>query len=421
MNTRKEFFNSLALAFLYGVIFYAVIFVMFQRGILRQVPDSDTFAALWDGGWYRSVVERGYEYSDSTASNSAFFMLFPMVWKLTHLSGYGIAFLNIVFFAIGFGIFCTVYSFTVVEKLVLISVPSVYLCFVPYSESLSILFLSVAIWGMVKNKRYVIWIGLFFAALTRPPNTVLILAFLIAELVCSDRRSVFSSVKNYFLNYGIPTIAGLLFFTWYQYNDTGVWFAFFKQEKQWGHEFKWPTFPFSSMNGLRILWLNGVAMFLGFISLLLLIKIGIKWLIKNKVYSDKILAVTFLFFTAMLLKTVFFMPTWVTYSTNVFDIHRYVFISPFFWVFVHRYTKSGAYKPLDYLWVFLLSNAFWLLFHHYLHITYFVYFNFGTIFIMLYMLFANKKLSWPALVIFALQVFLMLDMFQTFISPALPG
>jgi hypothetical protein len=418
---RKEFFNSFMIALLFGSCFYAVVFCLQQRGMIMQVPNSDYFGSILDSGWYRSVAEKGYEFKKEP-SNTAFYMLFPLMWKWSHMSAYGVSALNILLLAAGFGLFCTIYSFTTVEKLVLLSVPSMYLCFVPYSEALSIFSISLGIWGWVKNKRYIMWLGLFMAAMTRPPNTVLIIAFLITEIICNDRKAILRSVKDYFVNYGFPLMAGLALFIYYQYSQTGVWFAFFKQEENWGHVFAWPTFPLNSMYGWRNLWLDAVAMFLGFVSLIFLIRYGLLWLVKNKFQSDKVLTVSFLFFTAMLFETMLFNPTWgVTPATNVYDVHRYVFISPFFWVFVHRFTKNGAYKPLDYLLIFVLANVFWLIFRSYHHIQDFVYFNFGTAMILLYMVFADKKLSWPALVIFGLQLFLMLSMFNSFLKWEYPG
>ena len=40
----------------------------------------------WDAGWYHSIVEHGYRFDAHAANNTAFFPLFPYLWKALGLS-----------------------------------------------------------------------------------------------------------------------------------------------------------------------------------------------------------------------------------------------------------------------------------------------------------------------------------------------
>jgi hypothetical protein len=245
---------------------------------------------------------------------------------------------------------------------------------------------------------------------------VLAPAFLITEVIINDRNAWIRSLAKAFVNYILPLLLGTIFFICFQYYKTGVWFAFFEQEKHWGHEFAWPTLPFQSMYGHKLLWLNAIAMFAGFVSLLWLIRIGWRWLISNKYQNDRLSVLSFLYLTAIMFVTILFNPIWGAGTTNVYDIHRYAFVSPFFWVFLYRFIKERAYKLSDYLLVVILSTAFWLLFGSYGHIDYFLYYNTTTAFIVLYMLYSDKRLTWPALAIVAINVLVQIKMFQFFIA-----
>jgi hypothetical protein len=420
MLKNRETINTFLLAVFYAVGFYLLNFLLEQRGMVKLLPDNEKLL-YWDAGYYHEIAKSGYQFKEGQAGNTAFYMLLPMVWKMLGLNPMWMAFVNVLFFATGFAIFTSLYKLTTAQKFMWLTMPTLYYCFIPYTEALFVLLMSVALLGMHRNKRWLIWTGLFFLSLTRPVTMVLVPAFLITELITNQRKDWLKAMGNFFTTYALPLIAGQVFFIWYQYYETGVWFAFFKVEKYWGHEFSLPALPFNSMYGPILLWLNALAMFLSFVALLLLVKKGWQWLVQNKASTDKPLVVSYLYMTAMLLITVFFMPKWATGSTNVYDILRYVFCTPFFFVFLHRFTTQVKYKGMDYLIIILLSNAFWLLFGSYYHIGYVYYFNFCTVILILYMLSTNKRYEWVPMAIAAINLFVQVNMFQLYLAHTYHG
>lgn len=421
MNTRKEALHTFLLVLLYGLLFHTFQFFMHQRDMVSTLP-NDTNLLFWDAGWYHSIAEKGYEYSEINQSNTGFYILFPAIWKLTHLGAWGMSVLNILLFAAGAGIMSCIFRLSMSDKILWLTIPSFYFCFIPYSEGIFFLLGAIVLFALVRRNKYLIWASLFLISLVRPVSTVLLPAFLITELVTNDRRNTIKSLGNFLLLYGLPLVGGLAFFVWYQYYETGVWFAYFKQqEKHWGHEFAMPSLPFNSMFGPKLLWLNAAALFIGFIGMCQMLYKGILWLFKNVVQEDKMLILSYLYLAALLLITILFNPIWGTFTTNVFDAHRYMFVTPFFWVFLHRYTQERTYRAKDFIIIILLSNAFWLLFASYLHIQYLLYFNFNTGLIVLYMLYANKKNGWPPIAIAIINFYLQISMYQLFIGGNYPG
>lgn len=420
MRISKEAFNTFLLAFFYGVFFYIMMQFLHKRDMIFILPDSKNLM-YWDSAWYHDLAKNGYLYWTKGTSNSGFYFLFPLIWKLAGLNLYAIIVLNMAFMAAGFAIFTSLYKLSLAEKFLWLTIPSMYFCFIPYSEALFILVISVLFYGIVKKKVAIIWISLLLASILRPVSQVLFLAMLITELLTSPRNEWLKAIGRFFKLYGLPILIGNIIFTLVQWYQIGIWFAFYKAEKHWGHEFAWPTLPFNSTYGPKLLWLNAIALFTGFIALCLLVGYGFKWLVKNVAQNDKLLVLSLLYMTGVSLITILFSPIWGIWTTNIYDLHRYLFVNPFFWVFLHRYTVNRTYKLKDYLLFLLLANVFWLTFEHYQHIRYVLYFNSSTLFMILYMMNTNKKLGWVPLAITAINFFVQVQMFQWFLAMIYPG
>jgi hypothetical protein len=417
---RKQTIISFLLALCYGIAFYFLQFILYKLGMVGTKPTGDNIIA-WDANWYQDIVNYGSRYWAETNSSAGFFILFPLLWKLLGLNGWTVSFFNLLLFSTGFAIFNSLYKVDLRTKLLWLTIPSFYFAWVPYTESLFILLVVVCFAGIIHKKRYCIWISLFLLALTRPTTLVLVPAFFFMELICNDKKSWQQSAKDFMILYALPLLTGLATFIIYQYYATGVWFAYFKlQSTAWGHEFSIPTLPFSSIFGLQLLWLNAVALFLGFITLAILISSGIKWLCKNDVHQDKIFILSCLYFTGISLVTIFFNPTWGG-STNIFDLHRYAFVSPFFWVLLIRFTIDNQYKIIDYLKILLITNIFWLCLGTYRSIDMLLYFNGSSSAIILYMLLSEKRIKGIAYIVMTLNLVLQVYMFQSFISNVYPG
>src|SRR5690606_26655014 len=118
------------LVLLYGLFFHALQFVFHQRDMVDLLPTGKLLMG-WDVAWYRNIVDEGYKYHDGFTSNSAFFILFPFIWKLTQFGPWGISVLNILFYAIGLTVLTRVYRLSMADKLIWLTIPSFYFCFIP--------------------------------------------------------------------------------------------------------------------------------------------------------------------------------------------------------------------------------------------------------------------------------------------------
>jgi hypothetical protein len=415
LNNTRTYLLDFFFALLYGLSFYALMWFLFQRDMIDILPNAQTLQH-WDVGWFISLRDKGYEYFEGYASNSAFYFLFPYIWRWTHLDELGISLLNIVFFSIGFCFFCGVYKMKSGEKLLLLTVPSICIAFIPYTEALFFLLSSWVMLAVTRKHISTIWLSLILLSFVRPVSMVLCIAFLITEIVNHRPGELLKALKSFFRQYGLPLLIGQTIFICYQYIETGVWFAFFKQEKNWGHVFAIPTLPFDSYNGPKFLWLNALSMFCGFIALLWMVSIGIKWLRNKTNEIPQLVVVSFLYILGISLIAALFNPRWDTGKTNVVDAHRYIMATPFFLVFINHFTASTKhYTWKSFAGIILLANIFWLLFGSYNHIRYLLYFNFSTVIVCLYMLYSYRNFTWVPMVLTAINLMVQVYLFTFYL------
>lgn len=417
----RKFYTFFGAASCYILCCYILQIILVKTGIFATLPDSAHLLA-WDANWYRDIADNGVLYWGGTACNAGFFPLFPALWKITGLDALGISAVNSIIFASGFGIFGLLYLPNRKRALLLLTIPSTYFAWVPYTEALFIMLTCCTFWGMIHERKRIVFFCLFLLALTRPTTLILLPALLLMELLTTSNEHLKTSFKKYCYLYALPLLLGLGIFIWYQYRETGVWLAYFKaQTSGWGHTFALPVLPFSNVAGLPQLLLDAAALFAGLVSALWVMKLLWNRVTKNKVYPDKIFALSLLYLAGSSAIIILASPVWTTYTTNVAGAHRYTFATAYFWVFLHYVLNKNAGDSKWTTGLLISTNVFWLCFGHYASAKLFLHFNLVTLVLILYLLANHPRLGKPAfigicLTNFGLQVYL----FQQFISNVFP-
>jgi hypothetical protein len=203
----------------------------------------------WDCRAYAIMKDNLYDVSKSGGDYIfAWFPLFPLLWKYSHLTSIGISMLNVILYIISAVMLSSLFSkhdTTRWKKLVLFallfSFPGFAVFFIPYTEALFMILLTVAFWGLFKNKYWVYSIGVFLAAMTRSVAVILIVTFLAAEfIVFLKEKDLLARIKNVFLKI-LPLLAGTMTVALIQlYNGSGSLFKFIEVQKYWGAEFQIP-------------------------------------------------------------------------------------------------------------------------------------------------------------------------------------
>ena len=132
-----------------GIYILGFLVVLF---ILKFTFFPDLFSEKhflnWDAAHYFTIKNEGYQ-----GFLVAFFPLFPLVWKLTHLNVFGIVILNALLYFSSVYFLVSKMKLTSLELVLYLSVPSAVFYYLPYSESLFFLSSTLLILG-VKNEKF---------------------------------------------------------------------------------------------------------------------------------------------------------------------------------------------------------------------------------------------------------------------------
>lgn len=219
----------------------------------------------------------------------------------------------------------------------------------------------------------------------------------------------------------MPSLAGLVVFILWQYQETGIWFAYFKtQSIHWQHTFSLPGIPFSNIESAteRYHWLSALALFIDAIAIFILIKQFLSWL-KGKIIVDEALLFSLGYLAMTLVFIITFNPKYGGDKTNIMGANRYTFITPFCFYFIHYLFK----QRYNYKYVLLTAIAglcFWQLFHSYIDLNSFI--RIGLIPTLLILSFTCYKMSekknfWMIIAVIAFNFIIQMHLFQQFITP----
>lgn len=296
---------------------------------LFNVAYHDSLLFHFDAGWYRFIMERGYEFSSQDQSNSAFFPLFPYLWKWLGISKVGISMVNMLFFASGALILKIHYGVPNKIFWILYLNPANCFMFFPYSEALFFICASVLLVG-IKNNNYVFLIsGVLLACLTRSISIFLILGSLFTLLITKNKSD--QNKKTTLIIFSTAILA-LLIVVIIQFQQTGVWFAFAKAQETWEHYLKALELPLFSISNASFQIDITSMIICTLMSVQLLIS-----LFKNKFQLktpyEVILSISYLGF--LLVFTIFFQ------GGEMKSLGRYVLASPFLWVILTHYSQKS--------------------------------------------------------------------------------
>lgn len=405
------FFTTLC----YGALVYIMQLFMVKAGMFTQYPVEEALLH-WDASFYKSIAYEGYFYSN-WISNSGFFVFYAWIWKLLHANAYIMCAFNIVCYATGISLLYKMIGAERKELLLWLTLPSCMFIYVPYPEAFYFMLVTLVMYGIVNKKRWMVWPALFIAAMTRMNTMVMLPALLVMECIAHERKEWYKGVLTSIVHYALPVFAGLGLFLWYQYQATGVWFAYFKMQEQiWGHKFHIPVFPLQTSHGPWLLWLNALGLFICVASLLLMLRAGIQWLAKNKLFENKLLALSAGYFTLLMFQMVLYNHISApAYTTNLHGLHRYAFVTPFFIIFLHHFTSKVKYTAPQQIGVLALGNLVWMLCGSYEHIQQLLYLNFNCLLLWLYMQYANKQTERSMMILVAIGFFLQVILLQRYL------
>ncbi len=199
---------------------------------------------VWDGSHYDWIKKTNYERE----KDFAYYPLFPFFWKATGLSTLGISILNIFLFAIGMFFMLKIFkdklSFSGV--LLLLCVPYMVIFMMPYSEALYFIFIAFGLFGIIKEKYWIYFLGFLFASMTKSSSLLFVILFLCLEgLYAFNHRDIVLFFKR-FLKAILPVVLGMFLVMCFQYlMGAPSFFQSIISQRYWGKYLSLPELPFS--------------------------------------------------------------------------------------------------------------------------------------------------------------------------------
>lgn len=336
-----------------SLLFYFIVyFVLFKTGFLSEIPNNINLLN-WDASWYNSIVAEGYYLDLENQCNSGFFPGFPYLWGLLGLSPIGISIINGILFLGAVYMLKIITSTSLFKVLFIISLPSTFFFFTPYSESLFYFFAVLFIVYWINDKL----IGVIFSALifsfVRPVFFFLIPAIIGIYLLKIKR---INNLKKPGLTIIFLLTGAILGFAIIGY-ETGDFFAYSKSQiVQWKHDFKLPSLPLTTWRGYRILWLDALALCVTVMAMSFLIVefYRVQFLKKSSKFSA-IETVSLGYLLMILIYVLFFHPV-EDGRTTILSINRYVFCNPFLHFLILKRIHSIDFK-LNKFYIPLISSG----------------------------------------------------------------
>jgi hypothetical protein len=201
----------------------------------------------WDADLYNNIKENGYDTISAGGDYIfAFFPLFPFIWKITGLTAVQISLVN--YFLWISSLIMLILLFTNKETkyrwryfIVQAGIPMLVVFLIPYTEGLYMITMTFALWGLLKNKYGLYFIGALLASMTRQSVSILLLTVFFTEFYFFVRQRQLSKTLKSFVLKALPLIIGTVFVSLIQYSyGSDHVTKFIEVEKYWGFGLKWP-------------------------------------------------------------------------------------------------------------------------------------------------------------------------------------
>jgi len=272
--------------------------------------------------------------------------------------------------------------------------------------------------GLKKENDWLVAIAIFFASLARPTFLFFVPAFGFLFLMEVKKNTFKVLLKRYFIFYGIPTILALILFVFIQKWQTGEWLPYFRvQRNVWSRGFRLPTLPFGSTEGKALLWIEAISFWIGTFVVLFTGKFAWNKIINKEVKLNKPLLLSVAYLSMAFFSIVFFNPVWEINRSILNGINRYIFASPFFFLFFWEIANWVKIKNRDFIFLALFSFVVWLfLEYYYLHIRHAIYFLCITVYILMHVFYLKNKHPAIAIVLILLNLSGQIYLFNRYLS-----
>ena len=353
-RTPRTFGQCLA-----GVALWCSLLVGVVLGLHAAFPGSwpltQSAFSNWDAEHYLYIRLHGYD-----EMRTAFFPLFPFLWRLLDVSPIAMGLLNLVLVAVSFAALAWQFQWPWRVQLLLLSVPSLMFMALPFTEAVFFASGTLLLLGLRRQLPWLYCLGLLLSCTSRAAAFVLLPAVAATFLLAHPPRwrqwgVVLAAVG--------ATLSGLVISMLVHRAYTGQWFAVFAAQRFWDNHLQWPTLPLRNWGGVFPTRFEASAFLIGLACMASLARLA--W--RHRQESLPVAAQPAVFALAYLGGVTFI--TLATRGGVLVSLSRYVYATPYFLLLLANVVGRVRLSNRQLLALFGLMQVLWLaLFGTYTHI-----------------------------------------------------
>ena len=195
----------------------------------------------WDAAHYLYIRDHGYD-----AQRTAFFPLFPFLWRALGLPPIQMGLANGLLFALSFAGLAWQFGWSLRQQVLLLAVPSLLFMGLPFSEAVFFAGSVLVLIGLRREQLGIYCLGLLVCCLGRAV-AITFLPAIVATAVLTRRHwrhavwTAGAASSAALLGIGLSMLV--------QHSAGHRWFAFLEAQKLWDTRLRWPGWPLHNWGG----------------------------------------------------------------------------------------------------------------------------------------------------------------------------
>ncbi|WP_426058275.1 hypothetical protein [Hymenobacter sp. B1770] len=332
----------------------------------------------WDAEHYLYIRLHGYD-----EMRTAFFPLFPYLWRWLNVSPVAMGLLNLALFAVSFAALAWQFQWPWRTQLVLLSVPSLMFMALPFSEAVFFASGTALLLGLRRQLPWLYCLGLLLSCTCRAAAFVILPAVAATFLLAHPPRLRHVGTA---LTATAATLLGLGISMLVHKSYTGQWLSVFKAQRFWDNHLQWPTLPLRNWAGSFPTRFEAPPFLIG-----LGCAVGLVWLAWRHWRQPLPTVAQPIIFALAYLGGV----TFITVATRggvLVSLSRYIYATPYFLLLLAEFKGRVRLSSRQLVILFLLMEAAWLaLFGAYMHIRSVLGYTAVSAVVMLWLLNAHQQ------------------------------
>jgi hypothetical protein len=295
---------------------------------------------------YLYIKEHGYDLQ-----RTAFFPLFPFLWRWLGVTPIGMGLINLGLFAVGFAAMAWQFGWGWRQQVLLLAVPSLMFMGVAFSEAVFFASGVLVLVGLHRQHTGLYCLGLALTCVSRSAAFVILPAVVATAVLAPPGR--WPALRHSLAAAG-AALLGLGVSVVVHYSYMGRWFTFFPAQRLWGNRLGWPQLPLSNWGGSFPTRFDATSFLVGAVCAALLVGAAYR-LWRHRLPAPSSAVVFSMAYVAGIT-----LVTLVSKGGVLVSLSRYVYATPYFLLLLAVLVGRVQLSNRQLLAAFVLMEVTWL-------------------------------------------------------------